>query len=403
MPNDRGDDWLAALGRELRRLRGDAGLTQERLADRIGYSRAYVALVETGRQQPSRPFLEAAERALDVPGVLVALHPGAGRPARPPPSGDAEGQALELAHRVAASDVGHATLARLEEAVDDLAVRYAVDPPARLLQEVRRHLRYVSGLVGARATLAEHQRLLVVGGWLSLLAATMHVDLLQRRAARGWLRTASELAREAGHDEIAAWVLETQAWQVLTDGDYGRAVDLSHAAQEVAPHGSSAAIQATAQEGRAWARLGRRAETYDAVSRVGVLAARLERPDRPEHHYRYDPDKSLWYTGSTLAWVGDPVAEDYAREIIARLTAPDVAGRRPRRVASARIDLGLALVVTGRLDEAAAAVREALESGYVVPSNHWRALEVVRTVEEHDLPEATDLREVYTAASRTTA
>lgn len=403
MPNNRGDHWLAALGRELRRLRDDAGLTQERLAERIDYSRAYVALVETGRQKPSRPSLDAVEEALSAPGALVSLHPQAERPARVPRSGDAEQQALELARRVAASDVGDVTLLRLEEAVDDLAVRYAVEPPARLLEGIRRHLRYVGGLVGARATLAEHRRLLVVGGWLSLLAATMHVDLRQGRAAGAWLRTAAGLAREAGHDEIAAWALETEAWQVLTEGDYRRAVDLSRAAQDVAPQGSSAAIQAIAQEGRAWARLGRRPETYGAVTRLGALVAKLERPDRPEHHYRYDPDKSTSYTGTTLAWLGDPAGEDYAREIIARLTAPEVAGRRPRRVATARIDLGLALVVTGRLDEAAGAVREALESGYVVPSNHWRALEVVRTVEDHDLPEAADLREVYAAASRRTA
>ena len=42
---------------------------------------------------------------------------------------------------------------------------------------------------------------------------------------------------------------------VLTDGDYHRAVDLSQGAQTVAPRGSSAHIQATAQEGgrgRGW-------------------------------------------------------------------------------------------------------------------------------------------------------
>ncbi len=86
----------------------------------------------------------------------------------------------------------------------------------------------------------------MVGGWLALLAATLHIDLEQRRAAQGWLDTAASLAQQIGHDEIHAWRYETEAWQVLTDGDYHRAVELSQTAQKIAPRGTSAAIQATA-------------------------------------------------------------------------------------------------------------------------------------------------------------
>jgi hypothetical protein len=80
------------------------------------------------------------------------------------------------------------------------------------------YLRYVGRLLDARMTLAEHRRLLVVGGWLSLLAATTLIDLHRDQAAAAHLRTAAQLARESEHTEIAAWCLETQAWQVLTAG-----------------------------------------------------------------------------------------------------------------------------------------------------------------------------------------
>jgi hypothetical protein len=43
------------------------------------------------------------------------------------------------------------------------------------------------------------------------------------------VRAAAQLARETGHAEIAAWCLETQAWQLLTAGDYRRAADMSPA------------------------------------------------------------------------------------------------------------------------------------------------------------------------------
>lgn len=116
---------------------------------------------------------------------------------------------------------------------------------------MRAYLGYVSRLLDARMTLAEHRRLLVTGGWLSLLAATCLIDLHHDHAAAAHLRAAAQLAKETGHAEIAAWCLETQAWQVLTEGEYRRAVDVSQAAQRLAPRDSSAFIQATAQEGRA--------------------------------------------------------------------------------------------------------------------------------------------------------
>lgn len=309
-------------------------------------------------------------------------------------------EAVELARRVAASDLGAETLARLESAVDDLATAYPVTAPDQLLNRVRLHLGYVARLADARATLNERRRLLVGGGWLALLAATLHIDLEQRRPARSWLDTATSLAEQTGHDEIHAWRYETEAWQVLTDGDYRRAVELSQTAQCLAPRGSSAAIQATAQEGRAWARLGETRDTYDAINRVHKLAGPRPRPDHPEHHYRYDPTKAVAYTATTLAWVGDTAAENYAREIINRLRANENSTRWPRRLATANIDLALALLTSDRIDEAAASVRAAMLSGMIVPSNHWRALEVVQAIETRELSDNRDLRDAYEHMSR---
>lgn len=181
---------------------------------------------------------------------------------------------------------------------------------------------------------------------------------------------------------------------MLTAGGYSRALSLSQTAQQIAPRGSSAQIQATGQEGRAWSRLGRPRDTYAAIDRVQVLAGALPPPERPEHHYRYDPTKAMSYTATTLAWLGDTAAEGYAREIITRLRDDDVA-RWPRRVASANLDLALAPLNTDRLDEAAATALTAIESGKVVPSNRWRAAEVVSAVEARRLPEAVTLREAY--------
>ncbi|GGQ44336.1 hypothetical protein GCM10010187_73590 [Actinomadura coerulea] len=259
----------------------------------------------------------------------------------------------------------------------------------------RRHLGYVFQLMDVRMTLAERRRLVVVGGWLALLAATCDIDLGRRPAAAARLRTAAQLAEHAEHPEILAWTLETRAWQRLTDGDLQEAVKLACGAQEIAPRDGSAFIQATAQEGRAWARLGAGPETREALARVEQLVEPLPMPDHPEHHYRYDPAKSDAYTATTLAWIGDPAAERYARGVLARLERPSSGPARPRRAASARLDLALALLAADQPDEAAHTALEAVTSGRLVPSNHWRAVEVITAVEARSVPAAAELSEAY--------
>ena len=381
------------------------GFNQEDFAEAVGADRSTVQRWESGKNDPQPWLRPKIAKVLEITSdqLEMLLTPAAyTSPQSPSPwlmpsesDSDDELDAFELARRVSASDVGGETLARLETSFDELAMEYPVSAPQQLLERVRKHSGYVAHLMGSRMTLREKRRLHVVGGWFQLLGATLHIDLGQETAATARLETASMLARHADCPEIRAWCYETDAWRVLTDGDYSRAVELSEAAQELAPPGSSVAIQSTAQEGRAHARLREGAETYAAVDRVQRMSAALVPRKGTEHHYQYDPGKSLAYTATTLAWVGDPAAETYAREVIARLSPGDDVHKWPRRVASANIDLALTLLSANRLDEACHAAEQAILSGRIVPSNHWRALEVVKAVERKQLPEASQLREAY--------
>ncbi|MDT0345880.1 helix-turn-helix domain-containing protein [Streptomyces litchfieldiae] len=394
---------MAAKRQEFARRRKARGFTQESIAQALDVDRTTVQRWERGTGDPQpwqRPRI--AELLGITPKELDHLLSSrneratdARRWTTAEPDSDGEFDALELASRVQASDVGSETLIRLEQAFDEMATAYPVSPPQELMERVPKYLAYVGRLLDARKTLEEHRRLLVVGGWFSLLGATLNIDLKQERAATGRLKTAVTLAQHAGHSEIEAWCYETEAWRVLTDGNYSRALELSQAAQHTAPSGSSVAIQATAQEGRAQARLGRPRETYAAIDRVQKLSLSLEMTTRPEHHYQYDPAKSLAYTATTLAWMGDSAAETYAREVIARLAPENDESKWPRRVASAKIDLALTLLANGRLDEACDTAQRAILSGRIVPSNHWRAWEIVRAAEARKLPEASDLRDAY--------
>lgn len=382
------------LGDEVRRLRRAARLTQQALADRAHYSRSYIALIEAGREHPSAEAVARIGEVLQDDGALSALRGADVLPG----SGD-ELESLELSRRVEASDLGAETLGQLHRAVDTMARSYPQMAPAELLPHVRRHLAYVTRLNDVRKTLEQQRQLLVAGGWLSLLAATLHIDLRARLAADARLATAQQMAGHAEDREMLAWCLETRAWDVLTVGDYGGALELSRRAQAVAPRGGSAQIQATSQEGRAWARMRRPAETYDALRRLERLVSRLPQPEQPEHHYQYDPGKAVSYNATTLSWVRDPAAEAYAREALAQMEHPADGAARPRRAAAARVDLGLALVAADKPDEACATALDSITSGRLVASNRWRVAEILAAVEAGGVGEAAALREAYEASA----
>lgn len=391
---------MSDFAAELARLMAARGLGVRELARMVPCNPGHISNLRSGNARPSPELAETLDERLAAGGTLRAL-----APAHPPskhkltPALDAsviadEIAALDLVRQAEASQVGSGTVERLELAVDDLATAYPGTPPAVLLDRVRGYLGYVTRLLDAKTTLAEHRRLLVVGGWLSLLAATTLIDLHRDHAAAAHMRTAALLARETGHAEIAGWCLETQAWQVLTAGDYRRAVDVSQAAQRIAPKSGSAFIQATAQEGRAWAKIGDARQTQATLSRVEALVSPLPVPDRPEHHYRYDPPKAQFYVATTLSWVGDTAAEGIARQVLAGIEAPGLRPR-PRRAALARLDLALALTAADKHGEAAGVALEAVRSERLAPVDGRRAHEIVLAVAERGLPEAAELAEAY--------
>lgn len=383
---------MSEFGTEMARLLAARGTGVRELARMIPCDPGHVSNLKNGKARPSPELAAAVDQALGADGALAALAADA-RPSPAVLAGDDEIAAFELARRAGASDAGDGTCERLELAVDDLATAYPRTPPGDLLPRVRAHLGYVTGLLGGRVTLGQHRRLLVSGGWLSLLAATLLIDQHQDPAAAAYLRTAAQLAREAAHRELAAWCAETRAWQALTAGSYRQAAELSRAAQEIAPGDSSAYIQATAQEGRAWARLGDGRQTRVALAAVERLVSPLPAPERPEHHYVYDPPKARVYVATTLAWIGDSAAEPAAREILAAIEQGTPS--RPRRAALARLDLGLALAAAGRHDEAAVKAADAIASGRLAPVDKPRVLEIVRAVAARGVPGARELAEAY--------
>jgi hypothetical protein len=356
----------------------------------------YVARLERGAvRRPGRDYRAAIAAVLGVAEHELGFRPPrrsddarpSSAPAVPEPYPD-DGL-LALAARAEVTDVGVAAVEAAEEVAELLARAYATTPPALLLGEVRRRSAEVAALLDRRSTPAQRRRLLVVGGWLALLGATVHIDLGDRAGAATAQAAAASLGRETEHTELAAWAVEIACWTALIDQRWERAARLAADGQTLAPAHSSVAVQLAAQSARAAARLGDAATVHGGLERAAAGVDR-QTGDRPcDHHFVFDGRKLDGYTATALAWLGDPAGEQVAREVADRY------GDGPaRRLATARIDLGLILARDGRPDEAGYLGLLAADSGRLVASNAWRVVELDSALAgRRDVAEVSELHE----------
>ena len=283
----------ACLGALLRRLRNFNGLTQAGLGRRTGYHGSYIGAVERSAVRPSRELVERCDEALQADGVLLMLWPlvdpegtlpatGGDEPAleaaapaaRPGPDG-AVVDAVEVARRAEASELGPGTLAGVERTVARLRDAAAGTPPGELIPAVLAQLGYVGRLLERRPALAQHRRLLVAAGWLSVLVAQLSFEAGDREAAEASRDAAFRLARQAGHAELAAWSVEVLALWALADGRFTDALELAQSGQDLAPPASAAAVQLALDEAQAWASLGDRSRAAGARHQAALTRAML--------------------------------------------------------------------------------------------------------------------------------
>lgn len=64
-------DLCRTFGGNVKRLRKEAGYSQEAFADRAGVARSYMSEVEVGRRNPTLRVVERIANALDVPAATL--------------------------------------------------------------------------------------------------------------------------------------------------------------------------------------------------------------------------------------------------------------------------------------------------------------------------------------------
>jgi transcriptional regulator with XRE-family HTH domain len=283
----------ACLGALLRRLRNFNGLTQAGLGRRTGYHGSYIGAVERSAVRPSRELVERCDEALRADGVLLMLWPLVDlegtlpatdgdepalelvAPDARPGSDGAVFEAVEVARRAEASELGPGTLAGVERTVARLRDAAAGTPPGALLPAVLAQLGYVGRLLERRPNLAQHRRLLVAAGWLSVLVAQLSFEAGDREAAEASRDAAFRLARQAGHAELAAWSVEALALWALADGRLTDALELAQSGQDLAPPASAAAVQLALDEAQAWSSLGDQGRAAGAHHQAALTRAML--------------------------------------------------------------------------------------------------------------------------------
>lgn len=80
-------DYVKLLGQNVRRVRAEAGLSQEALALELGIDRTYISGIERGVRNPSIKIIVAlAERLNSSPAELLSVPPNSAAGEAPKPA-----------------------------------------------------------------------------------------------------------------------------------------------------------------------------------------------------------------------------------------------------------------------------------------------------------------------------
>jgi ribosome-binding protein aMBF1 (putative translation factor) len=78
-----GDDGLSGLAlfaAELQAARTKSGMTRDELAAKVNYSASLIGMIEARRRVPRLDLAQRCDDALNIPGTLARLQPGAQTP-----------------------------------------------------------------------------------------------------------------------------------------------------------------------------------------------------------------------------------------------------------------------------------------------------------------------------------
>ena len=405
-----------------------AGLSQERLAERMGVERSTVQRWEAGHSTPQpwhRPALASAlGTSHDKLAELLADQPSADNQLRTTPAlstasrygdvgdnkqadrddplpfpsgGDSTDrrqtlkllgtstvglgaahagldpftqsavEAMEFTRRAEASQLGPRTLEHLDSVVSGMAAAFPRTPPGELFPKVRWYRGQVEDLIVGRHTLREGRELYRHAGWLSVILAWLSNDLGDPVTAEAHCLDAWEHGWQAEDHEICSWAMDARATISTYSNQPSAAKDAAERGLKQAPQGSAVAVRVSVQLSRSYAKIGCSDQFQDALKEAQT------RLDQLDHQgsglFAVDYGRLASYAASSYIWLGQPDrAALYAKEAIAFYGDVGLSERSPTREAIARLDLALAHVELGQPDDAVEQIEQALSSERITGS-----------------------------------
>jgi len=252
--------------------------------------------------------------------------------------------------RAAASDVSGTQLSLIETALDEAAIDLLAGPVMPVVRELRRIRDEAFLLLAGRPQPRRSRSLYAVAAKACGLLATVAADRFRLYdAASQGADAAAVTADLADEPALDAWAAAVRSSIFFWQGRYRGAAATAQAARSAAPPGVEAARLACL-EARAWAKLGRRDATGSALD-----AARRAR-DQPGPAagvglIAFPASNQVRLAGTAHLWLGDITEARAELAEALKLLSHEYDSRW--HIAAARVDLAVAHLRAGGLEEAA--------------------------------------------------
>lgn len=318
----------ATFGAVLRQLRVDAGLTQEAVGRRVGYTQAQVANVENGRRLPPADVAVILDTVLDAGGLLADL-------AHAERTGDVVRRRTLLTAIATVAPVGLRAPRALGEALraslmdtlggsvddwvhvaDDAGRDYMTVPAARMLDQLAGDLLILDQHLGRD----DHAALRATAARLAVVYGMAQAAAGDPRAAVRWYRTARVAADASGDHTVRVWSRGRGAYtRHYEGGPAGEVLALAGDAITLADgRPSLGLLEAYLAQSHAHAQLGAVDEAVRAVDDAYRVFGRLPADDTATVYampaWRLAMAASLTYSRAALVPAADR-ARDEARAL----------------------------------------------------------------------------------------
>ncbi|MDT5041549.1 MAG: hypothetical protein QOE51_2534 [Actinoplanes sp.] len=299
------------FGAELRRLRQERGLSIRDLADLAHHSRTVVWEWEKGKKTPCEGDATALDALLGGGRALAELQAAA---TRPDPQRALQHESQRLAEQLAAVQPGD-LVTDADRGTAQLAVDYLRSPGGELIGELVDARRAAVAALRSRRLRNHHQVRYLTSdvGYLSGILAYAALDDGHPGAALAHTNVAWQAAELIDSDQLRAWVRGTQSLILRFLQRYPQALVRAEDGLRYATSGT-ARSRLLAGVGQCQANMGEASAARLALAEAQTALDEQRGIDELSGVFTFSRAKLLYYSGSSLIWLGGGADARQARD-----------------------------------------------------------------------------------------